>query len=723
GSQVAVAFANPGSAGGIERQLNVSYLIAGSTFITPFSAGVSYTGGNLSATWPNANLTDTVTVRAYANVAGGVGAMMQLRVDGVIVGSVEVRSSTPADYRFAVPRLSAGSRIDLVYTNDAAVNGVDRNLFVQYVNTSSGPLVAFASNVVFDAGAGEAAFDGASTSASSGAMYNNGALRFTVPAASGNASAAEQAASRFLQQASFGPTLGEVQRVAQIGAPAWLDEQIALPFNADMVNAVQSRYNLGDAYRPGGANYTPAWVSQRFWAAAATSPDQLRRRMGFALHQILMVSQADSNLYNHARAYAQYVDTLNRNALGNFRTLLENVTLSPAMGIYLSHIRNRPESAASGPMPEENIAREVMQRITIGLHELNIDGSPRIGAGGQPIETYSNDDVMAMSKVFTGWSWGFPEGQLTENTFRYGNPDLSAAGDQRIDTLPMKAYPGQHSSSDKRLFSGKPQAVVIPAGSSAQASLKLALDALFNHPNVGPFISRQLIQHLVSSHPSPAYVARVAAVFNNNGKGMRGDLAAVARAILLDSEAVNPLAGSVGKLREPVLRVAHWMRSLQATSASGQYTIVSDLDALAQRPLYAGSVFGYYRPGYVPPNTVFSADNITVPQMQIVNEATTAQWVNLAERMAGNGLGSNGSQSDVVAQMQALADLVATGQVAAVIERLNLLLYAGRMSSTLKQDLMDAMVSVSGTTASSHLNRARVAVFLALASPEYMVQR
>lgn len=287
----------------------------------------------------------------------------------------------------------------------------------------------------------------------------------------------------------------------------------------------------------------------------------------------------------------------------------------------------------------------------------------------------------------------------------------------------MKAYPGQHSISEKRLFSGKPQAVVIPAGSSAQASLKTALDTLFNHPNVGPFICRQLIQHLVSSHPSPAYVARVAAVFNNNGKGVRGDLGAVARAILLDTEALNPPADSVGKLREPVLRVAHWLRSLNATSASGEYAINYDLEGSGQRQLYASSVFGYFRPGYVPPNTTFSASRTTVPELQIANEATTAQWVNLAERMAGTGLGWTSTQNDVAANLQPLVDLLNAGQVADVIERLNLLLYAGRMSSTLKQDLIDAMVSVGGTTAAAQLNRVRVAVFLALASPEYLVQR
>lgn len=723
GSKVVVAFSNPGTVDGVARQLSVQYLIAGSTFLTATSSGATYAAGNLAGTWPAANLTDSLTVRAHASMAAGVGAIMQLRIDGVIVGSLEVRSSSPTDYRFAVPKLQPGSRIDLVYTNDATVDGVDRNLYVHYLRAGDATLAPFASGAVFDAGSGEAAVDGSATSASSGGMFINGALRMSMPSPPPTISAAKHAASRLLQQASFGPTLTEIDRVAQIGHAAWIDEQLAMPFVPDMVAAVQARYDLGDAYRPRGKNYAPNSVSQRFWKAAASNPDQLRRRMGFALHKILMVSQVDTNLYYHSRAFAYYLDTINRHALGNYRDLLEQIALNPAMGIYLSHMRNRPEDAGASRAPDENFAREVMQLFSIGLHELNLDGSPKLNANGQPIETYTNDDVMALSKVFTGWSWAFPDGQLTEYIFRHGHPDLSAAGDQRIDTLPMKAYPGQHSTAEKRLFSGKPQSVVMPAGASAQADLKMALDALFNHPNVGPFISRQLIQQLVSNHPSNAYVGRVAAVFNNNGKGVRGDLAAVVRAILLDSEAVNPPASSVGMLREPVLRLSHWMRSLQAASLSGQYAVENDVAALGQQPLHASSVFGYFRPGYVPPNTVFSADRTTVPPMQIVNEVTTARWVNLAERMASDGIGWTGSQIDMTAQIQPLADLVSAGQLAAVIDRLNLLLYAGRMSSTLKQDLMDAMLSVSGTTAANHLNRARVAVFLALASPEYLVQR
>lgn len=723
GTKVAVTLANPGVVEGVTRQLSIGYLVAGAAVLEPSSPSVTYAAGNFHATWPQTNLTDRITVRAYARLAGGIGAIMQVRVNGITVASQEVRSTTPADYTFAVPKISAGAKIDIAYVNDERIGDEDRNLYVQYVQTNAGTLIPFGSSAVLDNGTGEAAFDGVSTVATTGTMTTNGALRLTVPASGNLSDPVLYAASRFLQQASFGPTPDEIRRVAKISPSAWIDEQLAIPFVPDFVPAIQARYDQGSAYKPGRSGYTPGWVGQRFWESATRSDDQLRRRMGFALHGILMVSQNDSSLYYHSRAYAQYLDTLNRNALGNYRNLLEEIALSPAMGIYLSHIRNRPENAATGRLPDENFARELMQLFTIGLHELEQDGTAKHNPQGRPIETYTIDDVMALAKAFTGWSWAFPDNHLTEWVFRFGTPDLSASGIQRIDILPMKAYPGQHSTAEKRLFRGKPNETVMPAGSSAQADLKAALDALFNHPNVGPFIGRQLIQRMVTSNPSTAYVSRVAAVFNNNGRGIRGDLAAVARAVLLDPEAVTPPADAIGKLREPVLRITHWMRGFQATSSSGQFSIGSDLEPLSQRPLFSTSVFGYFRPGYVPPNTVFAAGSTTVPEMQIVNETTTAEWVNLAQRMAGGGIGGAGMSPDVVINVQPLANLIANGKVTELIEQLNLLLYSGRMSSALKQDMLEAIVSMQGTDALSYLNRARAALFLALASPEYMVQR
>jgi len=747
GSQVDLVFSNGGSVAGVDRQLAVAYLLAGSTFVLPGSADVRYdrgvgnaafdgvdlvpgqgtlvASGALRLRWPAPNVTDTLTVRASASLAANVGALMQLRVNGVILGTVEVRSTTGADYVFAAPSLAAGSKVDIAYLNNDTIGGQDRNLFVQYIRSGGTTLAAVAPSVQLDSGTGEAAFDGMGTAPSTGALYGNGALRFTVPAmAAPDATLpAQYAASRFLQQATFGPTLADISRLTTVPVATWIAEQMALPATPDFVNYIQGKYDLGNDYRPGGSQYTNTWVGQRFWATAATSPDQLRKRMAFALHQIFMVSQADTNLYYQDRAYASYLDTLNRYAFGNFRDLLEEVALSPAMGIYLSHMRNRKEDPTTGRLPDENFAREVMQLFSIGLHELNDDGTPKLDSRGNAIETYNNDDVMALAKVFTGWSWAFADAQLTESNFRWASPDTSAANDQRIDLLRMKPYPGQHSGAEVRLFSGKANAVVIPANSSAQDSVRIALDTLFKHPNVGPFIGRQLIQRLVTSHPSPAYVARVAARFNNNGAGVRGDLAAVVRAILLDNEARNPPAGATGKLREPVLRVAHWMRSFGATSATGQYMMAYELDNQFQRALSAPSVFGYFRPGFVPPNTAFSAGNITVPELQIVNESTTALWVNLAMNMAGNGLGWNGTAADVSSTLDPLVALAASGNVDGLIDRINLLLFDGRMSSALRQNLLDAVTSVVGNTTASHLNRARVALFLALASPEYLVQR
>ena len=747
GSKIDVVYVNDAIVNGVDRNLNVAYLMAGSTFMLPTTSGVVYdlgigagafdsanvlpgqasmgSNGALRLSWPAPNVTDRITVRASGTLAANVGPLMQLRVNGVILGTVEVRSTMSSDYVFSVPRLPAGSRIDVAFLNDLNVNGQDRNLFVQYVKFEGYTLVPTAPTVQLDNGAGEAAFDGTNTLPGTGDLTSNGALRFTVPAAAAPDTTlpAQYAASRFLQQASFGPTDADIRRLTTLPVATWLTEQMALPATPDYVSYLQGKYDLGNDYRPGGSQYTPTWVGQRFWATAATSPDQLRKRVAFALHQIFMVSQVDSNLYYQGRAYASYLDTLNRHAFGNFRTLLEDMALSPAMGLYLSHMRNRKEDPTTARLPDENFAREVMQLFTIGLHELNSDGTPKLDGRGNPIETYNNDDVMALAKVFTGWSWAFPDNQLTEQNYRWNSPDYSVANDQRIDLLKLKAYPGQHSTAEKRLFSGKPSAVVIPANSSAQDSLRIALDTLFRHPNVGPFIGRQLIQRLVTSNPSPTYVARVAAKFNDNGAGVRGDLAEVVRAVLLDSEARTAPTTDVGKLREPVLRVAHWMRSFAATSASGQYMMAYELDNQSQRALNASSVFGYFRPGYVPPNTVFSTNSITVPELQIVNESTTALWVNMAMRMAGGGLGWTNATQDVSSTLAPLVTLSTAGNVDGLIERINLLLFAGRISAAMRQDLLDATTSVGGNTAASHLNRARVALFLALSSPEYLVQR
>ncbi len=667
-----------------------------------------------------------LTVRAHGSPAGGVGPVMEIRVDGGFVARVEVRATTPTNHIFAVPTIRQGSKVDITFTNDAVIGNQDRNLFVAYVQAGSSTQLPFGPAVQYDRGAGAAALDGRDVLPASSILPWSGSLRITWPAMSNTAATAQQvAASRLLKQASFGPTAASISRVAQIGAGAWLNEQMALPHRPDFVNHVNSKFAQGLDYRPGGSQYDATWVTHRFWATAATGQDQLRKRVAWALHQMLMVSQADSNLFHHTRAYAQYLDILNKHAFGNYRQLLEEVALSPAMGIYLSHIRNQKEDQAVNRQPDENFARELMQLFSIGLIELNLDGTPRSGIGGRPVETYTNNDVMAMAKVFTGYSWAFPNNQMTEHNFKWGEPAYQAAVDSRIDLSPMKLYTDWHSSAAKPLFISQRHGLTIPAFTPAATSRRMALDSLFAHPNMGPFVSRQLIQHLVTSAPSPAYVARVATVFNNNGAGVRGDLAAVVRAVLLDAEARNdnPTDPGFGRLREPVLRTTHWMRAMDARSASGEYMLVYELDGTGQRALFAPSVFGYYRPGYIPPQSAFSARGATAPEFQIVNESTTASWVNLALAMSGNGIGWNGSRAEVSSSYSNLMALSVQGNATGMVKELNLLLFGGAMSEGLAQTLIDALGDVPGIDSASHLNRARLAVFLALASPEYLVQR
>lgn len=663
----------------------------------------------------------TLIVHARADLANGVGAEMEVRVDNRLLGRTLVNSTKPQRYRFDA-QLNAGSRIDITFTNDGTVNGQDRNLHVLYVGDGSRFVPITPANSSLDRGTGARAFDGVDVIEGQSRVLWNGTLRLQWPAAA-TVTAAQKQAARLLEQATFGPTAAEINRAAAMGASAWVGDQLAKPVQDVFVPHLQARFALGANTRPGGSAYNSQWTAQRYWAATATSPDQLRRRMAFALHHILMVSLADNAFDLQPRAYAKYLDTLNRHALGNYRDLLEAIALSPAMGLYLSHIRNLPEDDSTGRQPDENFARELMQLMSVGLVELNIDGSPRLDASGNPIETYSNDDVMAMAKVFTGWSWAFPDNELTPHNFRTKSPSLTAGNDAGVDLLPMKPYPGLHSSAPKILFAGKPWGVNIAAGTGARESLRLALDAVFNHPSVGPFIGRQLIQHLVTSHPSPAYVARVAAAFNNNGRGVRGDLAAVVRTILLDAEARTPAATDVGKLREPVLRLTHWMRAFDARSTGGDYINLNEPQRLQQRLLHAPSVFGYFRPGYTMAVDNPEQASLTLPEFQLVNEATVIHWFNLAQYMVTHGLGGSAGVRDVTSTYAALTPLAARGDFEGLTEQLNLLLFAGQMPASVKADIAEAMTGVLGYTTSSHLFRVQAAVLAALTSPEYLMQR
>ena len=543
-------------------------------------------------------------------------------------------------------------------------------------------------------------------------------------------------ASRFLQQASFGPTTADVSSLMGSSYAGWIDQQLALQHSTLYTDAMQAWFDRGDAYRPGegGERYTPGIVEEAFWKNSITAPGQLRARMLHSLVQIFVVSQSDSNLYDHGRAFGGYLDNLSRLAFGNFRDLLEMVALSPVMGIYLSHIRNQKADAASGRQPDENFAREVMQLFSIGLHQLNDDGTQKTGNDGQPIETYNNKDVIGLARVFTGWSWDMPDSDSWGSTFRWGGPDrYETTGNARFDLRPMRIYPDFHAP-EKKQFLG----VTIAAGTAGPKSLKIALDTLFNHPNVGPFIGRQLIQRLVTSNPSPAYVQRVARAFANNGQGVRGDLKAVLRTILLDAEARGTPGVDAGRLRDPVQRTAHWARSLGARSLTGRWMMGWDLRVLSQQALNSPSVFNFYRPGYVPPNSGVADKSLVAPELQIANESTLAEWVNYSDQLSGWGTGWTGegpelpasqrNQSDVRLDFSAAGSVIRSlidGGIENMLDQLDLLLFAGRMDKATRAALLAAVNDVRdwGTADERAERRVRLAVFLSLASPDYLVQQ
>ncbi|MDZ4375379.1 MAG: DUF1800 domain-containing protein [Phenylobacterium sp.] len=525
-------------------------------------------------------------------------------------------------------------------------------------------------------------------------------------------------ASRFLAQASFGASDSSISAVRAAGYSQWIDQQMVMPAPPGHLADLDARLAQ---LREANANATlnPVDFNFSFWKQAVTGPDQLRQRMKLALSEIFVVSFTDTNV--EERGAASYYDTLGRHAFGNFRTLLEEVTLHPMMGVYLTWLGNRKEDPATGRQPDENYAREVMQLMTIGLHQLNLDGTPKLDAQGRPIPTYTQEDISGLAKVFTGYSYYSP--RPTSVTF--GGRNLPA--DAR--TRAMIAYPEFHSTGQKTFLG----ATIAASGTPApEADLKIALDTLFNHPNVGPFIGRQLIQRLVTSNPSPAYVERVARVFNDNGKGVRGDMSAVVRAILLDPEARDGAAAAAnlnaGKVREPVVRLANWARAFDATSQSGAWMIISTAGntSLAQSPLNAPSVFNFFRPGYSPPNTRIGAQGLVAPEMQIVDEVTVAGYLNTMQTVIGNGTGRAVNGSPDVRSTYA-AEIALAGDPAALADRMNLLLLNGAMSPGLRNRLLDSIASVNlpatGDRTTALTNRAKLAIYMTMASPEYLVQR
>ncbi len=502
-------------------------------------------------------------------------------------------------------------------------------------------------------------------------------------------------AARFLIQASFGPTTADLAVVQRDGYEAWINAQFATPtvFHLPIVDGVVSS----------GQTISANTTQEAFWKTAVTAPDQLRQRVAMALSELMVISAADGGLSNEPYALSGYADTLLKNAFGNFRQLLEAVTLSPSMGLYLDMLQNDKANPVTGTVPNENYGREVMQLFTIGLTKLNPDGTVLLDGTGNPVPTYGQPEVIGFSTVFTGWN------------FAQDGTDWDYVQDNWRQ--PMKLVPGHHDPAAKRLLDG----LVLPIGQSGDQDLKDALDALFNHPNCGPFIARSLIQRLVTSNPSPAYIYRVAKKFADNGSGVRGDMKAVIKAILLDYEARSTTSLSnvnFGKQREPLIRLANIYRAFNGRAYNNRFLIRNyEIDSdFGQVFLEAPSVFNFFSPFYSKPGELATAGLLS-PEFQITTDTTAiSSSNNIRDRVTY--VKSASSPTTVGLDLSAQTALAANPT--ALVDSLNTRLLAGRMSSGLRTQVINA---VTAQTASNTLLRAQTAVQLIVTSPEFCVQK
>jgi uncharacterized protein (DUF1800 family) len=552
------------------------------------------------------------------------------------------------------------------------------------------------------------------------------------PAAVVEKPASRDEAMRFLTQATFGPTDADITRVSAIGYAAWIDEQFALPAASHRAHwdARDAEIKAANAGSSAGGDQ----VLETFWKQALTAPDQLRQRSAFALSQIFVISLADNGVGDNPRAVAAWLDMLGSTGLTRYRSMLEAVSRHPMMGIYLSHLRNQRANERTGRVPDENYAREVMQLFSIGLVELNEDGSAR-ARGGQPIETYTPADIAGMARVFTGWSVACPAWP-DNNCFFSGSADGERDPDWSFK--PMLGYPQYHSAEEKRFLG---TTIAAQAQADPEASLRAALDALAAHANVGPFIGRQLIQRLVTSNPSPDYVRAVARAFADNGSGVRGDMKAVVKAVLMHPEARRQSAAS-GKLREPVLRLSAYLRAFAHSSDTGHWKIGNTDNpgtSLGQSPLRSPSVFNFYRPGYVPPGTGAAAAGLAVPEMQIANETSAAGYVNFMRDNLASGVGQrNGVVNGVERNRRDMqpdfsAEIALATDPAALVERVVSRLTYGNVGADMKSQIGAAVGSIGipalnaqlGNTAqveAAKRTRVNAALLLVLAAPEFQVQ-
>ncbi|MFK7994245.1 MAG: DUF1800 family protein [Granulosicoccus sp.] len=520
-----------------------------------------------------------------------------------------------------------------------------------------------------------------------------------------NLDPADVAASRFLAQSTFGATLDSIAQFrSEASLSQWIDEQMVLPIS------LTEPYTRANSNGSGTGSRHEIW-----WNNVLDQPDQLRQRVAFALSQLFVVSDLDYLLANNQYGITNYYDMLSRNAFGNYRTLLEEVTLHPVMGVYLSMVRNEKADPVNNVRPDENYAREVLQLFSIGLFELNIRGEALPADNPRP--AYSQQQVEEFARVFTGWNYS--------NVTTWETNNLGSDG---VFTNPMVPDERFHDKGSKTLLNG----AVVPAGLSAREDMAFALDNIFQHPNVGVVVSRHLIQRLITSNPSPEYIERIATVFNNNGNGERGDLAAVVKAILLDTEAreghlVNP---DFGKLREPIVRLAHLWRALDATpglAANGvhntaDFTLQRVDEMTGQAVMSSPSVFNFYKPDH----TVVPGGRTLSPEMEIMSEANLASTHNnyhhqiyrFNNRADIPSIGDNPRVT--IVNLEPLVELAVDPDE--LLDWYNLVLFAGGMPDDMRQTLFDYLRSLPDDDA-GRFAKVQDTLFMIMVAPQFHMQR
>jgi uncharacterized protein (DUF1800 family) len=508
-------------------------------------------------------------------------------------------------------------------------------------------------------------------------------------------SISEAQASRFLAQATIGYSKSEISAVRSMGIGPWLNMQ----FGMTRPQTFWDFLIAGGFDAAANINSTSGF-DPMIWSQLMSSSDIVRQRIGLALLDIWAVGIDGINTNWRPFVMAAYLDVLWDNALGNYRDLMEGVSTSVAMGNFLTYLGNVKANPATGAIPDENYARELMQLFTIGLYELNMDGSQVLSAGA-PVATYSQADVSQAARVWTGYN--------------YAIADNTTPARMR---MPMAIIATRHETEATSLLNG---AINIPAGTDGVAARKIALDGLFNHKTLPPFICKQLIQRLVTSNPSGAYINRVANVFVNNGSGVRGDMKAVVRAILTDVEARDDAqitSTTFGKLRDPVLRLTHWARAFNVTSPTKLWpfgNVSSSANRLGQSPGRTPSVFNWFRPGYTPPGTAIANGGFVAPEFQITNEPSIIAYVNYMQALIISGAG------EAKPDYSSLTALASDSQK--LLAELNLVLAADQISAATLAQMKAALDTIAVATSAGLNNRIYAAILLVMASPEYLVLR